>query len=413
MWSADLTPRERLLSPWLIGTLGALVGLALALMFPRERLEARLLEGGKVDALSVAYLEAWLRVRPNDGEFLSVLAAQYVRTGRLEEAEAMVARMRALRDASIEREALLLDIAIREQRAYALQPKDPQRAALLDNLRGLLKQALGYKWTAAELEILANKARGLDQGAIAMQFYQRLAKQDVAHTAHWQARAAEIALGVGEYRAAAAANDDELVWLGPLPAEWSRDDVQKQLDDVYGKIKHELDNLGDADIDVSRFVCRSPDQIGPAPDQQAVIDYMSSLREPGSTTPAQWTALVEAARKGNWLARLQIFVALGSRPKDDLVSVYRRIQLMGWLQANHVGALYTYYLGELAATGYFEGPGPGATSPIPLYAAMHGSYAAMKRAGDSLMARDEPDVQAIGKRMHDCALQMMPVLFAK
>ena len=206
MWSADLTPRERLLSPWLIGTLGALVGLALALMFPRERLEARLLEGGKVDALSVAYLEAWLRVRPNDGEFLSVLAAQYVRTGRLEEAEAMVARMRALHDAVLEREALLLDIAIREQRAYALQPKDPKRAALLDDLRGLLKQALGFKWTAAELEILANKARGLDLGAIAVQFYQRLAKQDVAHAAHWQARTAEIALGVGEYRAAAAAN---------------------------------------------------------------------------------------------------------------------------------------------------------------------------------------------------------------
>ncbi|WP_049281206.1 hypothetical protein, partial [Ralstonia solanacearum] len=70
MWSADLAPRERLLPPWLIGTLGGLVALALAMMFPRERLETRLLEGGKVDALSMAYLEAWLRVRPNDGEFL-------------------------------------------------------------------------------------------------------------------------------------------------------------------------------------------------------------------------------------------------------------------------------------------------------------------------------------------------------
>ncbi|CAJ0854736.1 tetratricopeptide repeat protein [Ralstonia flatus] len=206
MWSADLTPRERLLPAWLIGTLGALIGLALALMFPRERLEARLLEGGKVDALSVAYLEAWLRVRPNDGEFLSVLAAQYVRTGRLAEAESMVARMRALHDKSLDREALLLEIAIREQRAYALQPNDPQRAAMLVDLRGLLNQALGYRWTAAELEILAAKSRGLDQGAIAMQFYQRLAKQDVARAAQWQARTAEIALGVGEYRAAAAAN---------------------------------------------------------------------------------------------------------------------------------------------------------------------------------------------------------------
>lgn len=206
MWSADLTPRERLLPPWLIGTLGALVGLALALMFPRERLEARLLEGGKVDALSVAYLEAWLRVRPNDGEFLSVLAAQYVRTGRLDDAEAMLARMRALHEKSLEREALLLDIAIREQRAYALQPNDPRRASLLNDLRGLLKQALDYRWTAAELEILAGKARALDQGAIAVQFYQRLARQDVARAAQWQARTAEIALGVGEYRAAAAAN---------------------------------------------------------------------------------------------------------------------------------------------------------------------------------------------------------------
>jgi len=206
MWSADLTPRERLLPAWLIGTLGALIGLALALMFPRERLEARLLEGGKVDALSVAYLEAWLRVRPNDGEFLSVLAAQYVRTGRLPEAEAMVARMRALHDKTLDREALLLDIAIREQRAYALQPNDPQRAAMLLDLRGLLKQALDYRWTAAELEMLGAKSRGLDQGAIAVQFYQRLAKQDVARAAQWQARTAEIALGVGEYRAAAAAN---------------------------------------------------------------------------------------------------------------------------------------------------------------------------------------------------------------
>ena len=206
MWSADLTPRERLLPPWLIGTLGALIGLALALMFPRERLEARLLEGGKVDALSVAYLEAWLRVRPNDGEFLSVLAAQYVRTGRLDEAEAMLARMRALHDKSVEREALLLDIAIREQRAYALPPADVRRAAMLNDLRGLLKQALDYRWTAEELEMLAGKARALDQGAMAVQFYQRLAKQDVARAAQWQARTAEIALGVGEYRAAAAAN---------------------------------------------------------------------------------------------------------------------------------------------------------------------------------------------------------------
>ncbi|MDC6240919.1 signal peptidase, partial [Ralstonia solanacearum] len=206
MWSADLAPRERLLPPWLIGTLGGLVALALAMMFPRERLETRLLEGGKVDALSMAYLEAWLRVRPNDGEFLAVLAAQYVRTGRLDEAEAMLARMRGLHSKALDREALLLDIAIHEQRAYALQPGDPHRKAYLDGLRGLLGQALGYRWNASELEILASQARGLDAGAVAAQFYRLLSKQDPAHAAQWQSRSAEIALGVGNYRESAAAN---------------------------------------------------------------------------------------------------------------------------------------------------------------------------------------------------------------
>lgn len=206
MWSADPAPRERLLPPWLIGTLGGLVALALAMMFPRERLETRLLEGGKVDALSMAYLEAWLRVRPNDGEFLAVLAAQYVRTGRLDEAEAMLVRMRGLHSKALDREALLLDIAIHEQRAYALQPGDPHRKAYLDGLRGLLGQALGYRWNASELEILASQARGLDAGAVAAQFYRLLSKQDPAHAAQWQSRSAEIALGVGNYRESAAAN---------------------------------------------------------------------------------------------------------------------------------------------------------------------------------------------------------------
>ncbi|KVZ42292.1 hypothetical protein WL18_18395 [Burkholderia ubonensis] len=218
---------------------------------------------------------------------------------------------------------------------------------------------------------------------------------------------------LARYRKAAAANDDELAWLGPLPAEWSVDDASHQIGDVFHKIEHDLDTMSAADVDVTRFVCKSPDQIGPAPDQQAVVDYLDSLRTPGTTTRQQWRALVEAARKGNWLARLQLFLVLGSRPQDDLVSQYRRGQLMAWLQANHVGAIYTYFLSQLAATGFFEGPSPGPSSPIYLYAAMRGSYSAMKKAGDALAGDDDPKTRASGERMRDCAVKMMPVLFAK
>lgn len=218
---------------------------------------------------------------------------------------------------------------------------------------------------------------------------------------------------LARYRKAAAANNDELAWLGPLPAEWSSDDVSNQIGDVYHKIEHDLDTMSATDVDVTRFVCKSPDQIGAAPDQQAVVDYLNSLRTPGTTTRPQWQALVEAARKGNWLARLQLFLVLGSRPHDDLASQYRRVQLMAWLQANHVGAIYTYFLSQLAATGFFDGPSPGPSSPIYLYAAMHGSYSAMKKSGDVLARNDDPKIRESGERMRDCAVKMMPVLFAK
>ncbi len=63
--SAAPAERERLLPPALVLTFTAMVGVGLALMFPRETLRERLLgQGRTVDGLTVAYLEAWSRVAP-------------------------------------------------------------------------------------------------------------------------------------------------------------------------------------------------------------------------------------------------------------------------------------------------------------------------------------------------------------
>ena len=55
MSTSPATPeRQRLFSPAVILVLGLLVGVMLALAFPRERIESRLLEGANVDSLTIA-----------------------------------------------------------------------------------------------------------------------------------------------------------------------------------------------------------------------------------------------------------------------------------------------------------------------------------------------------------------------
>ncbi|MFP4854738.1 hypothetical protein, partial [Paraburkholderia sp. BR14264] len=76
--SAAPAERERLLPPTLVLTFTAIVGIGLALMFPRETLRERLLgQGRTIDGLTMAYLEAWWKVTPDDPAFMGVLLGQH------------------------------------------------------------------------------------------------------------------------------------------------------------------------------------------------------------------------------------------------------------------------------------------------------------------------------------------------
>ena len=94
MSTSPATPeRQRLFSPAVILVLGLLVGVMLALAFPRERIESRLLEGANVDSLTIAYLEAWLRVDPNNAEVLSELTREYLKGQRISDATRILDRL--------------------------------------------------------------------------------------------------------------------------------------------------------------------------------------------------------------------------------------------------------------------------------------------------------------------------------
>jgi len=210
--------RERLLPPAFVLTFTAMVGIGLALMFPRETLRERLLgEGRAVDGLSMAYLEAWWRASPDDSGFMAVLAEQYARTGRLDEAESMLGRLEARynaarqgpvrnpADADLPGQVLRTRIEIMQQRAFAAQPDTPERKLYVDRLAGLLDQAVPMPWSRGDLEDLATTARAVNALKPAQAFYRALAKSDPARAELWNAQAASAALAGGDYQQAAEA----------------------------------------------------------------------------------------------------------------------------------------------------------------------------------------------------------------
>ncbi|WP_454766204.1 tetratricopeptide repeat protein [Cupriavidus campinensis] len=202
--SAAPAERERLLPPALVLTFTAMVGVGLALMFPRETLRERLLgQGRTVDGLTVAYLEAWSRVAPNDTSFMGVLAEQYARSGRLDHAEAMLARMQAMQGADLSGPILRTRIEITQQRAYAALPDTPERAERLALMNVLLKEAttpaaLG-KWSLGDLQVLATQSRQIGAAEPAGKLFRELAVRDPANADFYSKQLAGIALAGGNY----------------------------------------------------------------------------------------------------------------------------------------------------------------------------------------------------------------------
>ncbi|MBU65881.1 MAG: hypothetical protein CL858_10565 [Cupriavidus sp.] len=208
--SAAAPERERLLPPALVLTFTAMVGVGLALMFPRETLRERLLgQGRAVDGLTVAYLEAWSRVAPDDTSFMSVLAEQYARSGRLDDAEKMLARMQAVQGQDLTGHILRTRIEITQQRAYAAQPESPERTERLAQMKQLLAQAAApetmRRWTLADLQTLGTQSRQIGDAEAANVFFRALGVRDPANADFYNRQLASIALAGGNYRDASQA----------------------------------------------------------------------------------------------------------------------------------------------------------------------------------------------------------------
>jgi hypothetical protein len=185
--------------------LAAAVLLIFYAAWPRGGLRERMLASTTPSELSVAYLEAWLRVQPANPEFLALLGEQYAHLGRLDDALHVAERMDALNSEPMHRKATLLRLSIAGQETFAIPPDDPRRAAALAKLRAQLMVAASLTWPTPDLESLAQRAASADAPQLAMQLYERLVEQDPARHRHWNAQVSRFALFVGDYRHAADA----------------------------------------------------------------------------------------------------------------------------------------------------------------------------------------------------------------
>lgn len=195
--------RPRIAPTWLVLLLAGVVLITLYLVHPRGGLRSRMTSTDAPSELSIAYLEAWLRVQPGNSEILSVLGTQYVRLGRDEDARRIAARMEAIPDEQLRRAAQLLRLSVDTRETFALPANDPGREAALDRLRSQLTNAAALTWSNADLQVLAEAAASVNAQQLAGQFYARLAAQDSAQQTRWNREVVRHAMYGGDYRGAA------------------------------------------------------------------------------------------------------------------------------------------------------------------------------------------------------------------
>ncbi|WP_250474922.1 tetratricopeptide repeat protein [Caballeronia sp. GAFFF1] len=321
--------RQRLFSPFVVAAFGLLVGLMLVLAFPRERLEERLLEGRQVDTLTVAYLEAWLRIEPDNAEVLTELTQEYLKAQRIADAQRMLRRLSVSSDPQAQSSALRTRIDLAETQAYALKPGDPHRAARLAELDALLADALDKPWDAAQMETFAKKARALNDSALAGRYYERLARMEPAQAPRWLAQGAQLKLAAGDYAGAADAffaaqahaatrDDERRLFLSALQALQSANrpaDALAAADAHLGSLSRDRETL--------RYLTRLALSAG-RPDiadryARRLLDMSSRERRDGVSRLAGWGRGREAVRLAEGVRNVRSGTSVGNAGNALLV----------------------------------------------------------------------------------------------
>ncbi len=198
--------RPRLASPGQILGFGLMVCLALLAVFPGQDLERRLENSAYGDSISMSYLGAWLRAKPDDHHLRLILARRLVQQGQPEAAEASLAPLLAGQDLQgHERaEAELMVLELRERQLWRETAAGPAQQAAKAAYLAQLRRVTAYRWEVARLEGFAQQAMDLGDTVLGRELYIQLVRDNPYHSLPFLERIARLDLAQGRYREAAA-----------------------------------------------------------------------------------------------------------------------------------------------------------------------------------------------------------------
>lgn len=289
---------------WLSALIGGCTVAALALAYPRANLEdARYYSTQRASALSTAYLEAWLRVKPESSDYLYSLAMQYLELGRWEAALAMAERLaKSAEDVQTRHKAILVKVTAMERNSYSIAADDPQRAAAVARLADVLEETAQHQWNVDVMRSLAEKARAVGAEELTLRFYKRLALHDTANSAWWYAEVGHGELSRQAYEAAASA------YFSAYEAALDLQDKR----DYFIKALKVLESANE----VKRACFEAERRLGNLAADRPTVRYLLDLARQAGRTDL-------AARYARTLLELSSPVATLSSYDDGRVRIYR------------------------------------------------------------------------------------------
>ena len=200
--AATSVERPRLAPPWSIALLGALVALALIVIYPHQALVRRILAAPPGEVTN-AYLVNLLRTDPRNPGLRLFLARSQIAAGQYEHVRNTVAPALASADESQRNEALWILWQSEEHRYQHLPENTPQLADIRAGLRRQLRSLADLNWPEEQLVELARKAFAFEDPELGIRLFRRLVAESVDRNEFWFAEAGRTALAQGEYFAAA------------------------------------------------------------------------------------------------------------------------------------------------------------------------------------------------------------------
>ncbi|MGH8616905.1 MAG: tetratricopeptide repeat protein, partial [Burkholderiales bacterium] len=181
-----------------------LVLVAFAALFPRQTLLEQMRREKSPDPLAVAYLTNLLRTRPDDAELRLQLARQQLALGDAAGALRSLAALPASAAASLRQQADLLELRALSQQLARLPAGARQGVADGRRAQALLAALAPLDWSTPDLAFLAAQARAVGEPKLTAKFYQRIIDTDGDLPLSWFTETANEAIGVGDFRLAAA-----------------------------------------------------------------------------------------------------------------------------------------------------------------------------------------------------------------